>query len=128
MADTALDTLLIDTDVLIDCLRGRDEARVYIEGLTPPPYLSAATVAELYAGVLDSERDDLDAFIAAFRILPVTEEIARNGGLHRRDYWRSHGTGLVDGIIAATALQIGSGLVTLNLRHYPMLNAVLVPY
>ena len=74
------------------------------------------------------QRDDLDAFIAAFRILPVTEEIARNGGLHRRDYGRSHGTGLVDGIIAATALQIGAALVTLSQRHYPMLDSVLVPY
>ncbi len=122
------DTLLIDTDVLIDCLRGREDTRLYIEGLPVAPFLSAATVAELHAGVLDSERDNFDAFIAAFRVLPVTEEIARHGGLHRRDYGHSHGTGLVNGIIAATALQIGSGLVTLNLRHYPMLDAVLVPY
>ena len=77
---------------------------------------------------IEEHGHDFDAFIAAFRVLPVTEEIARHGGLHRRDYGHSHGTGLVNGIIAATALQIGSGLVTLNLRHYPMLDAVLVPY
>lgn len=123
-----VDAILIDTDVLIDCLRGRDEARLFIESLTESPHLSAATVAELYAGVFDSERDDLDAFLTAFRIVPVTEDIARNGGLHRRDYGRSHGTGLVDGVIAATAAQLGSQLITLNRRHYPMLDEVTIPY
>ena len=120
--------VLIDTDILIDCLRGRDEARSFIEGLPPPPFLSAATVAELYAGVFDDERDDLEAFLSAFRVVPITGEIARAGGLHRRDYGRTHGTGLVDGIIAATAAHVGARLATLNRRHYPMLDALTVPY
>ena len=120
--------VLIDTDILIDCLRGRDEARSFIEALAPTPFVSAATVAELYAGVLDDERDDLEAFLSAFRVVPITEEIARAGGLHRRDYGRTHGTGLVDGIIAATATQVGARLATLNGRHYSMLDALIVPY
>ena len=123
-----VEAVVLDTDVLIDCLRGREEARLFIESLTVPPLISAATIAELYAGVFDNERDDLGAFLTAFRIVPVTEEIAREGGLHRRDFGRSHGTGLVDGVIAATAAQLGSRLVTLNNRHYPMLAGVIVPY
>ena len=42
---------LIDTDVLIDYLRGRPEAVVYLESLTDRLLISAITVAELYAGV-----------------------------------------------------------------------------
>jgi hypothetical protein len=43
--------LLIDTDVLIDYLRGREEAISYLEGLTESLLISAMTVAELHAGV-----------------------------------------------------------------------------
>ena len=78
--------LLIDTDVLIDYLRGRPEAVTYLESLTDPALISAVTVAELYAGVRDgAERNALDSFIKAFEIVSVGEEIAVKGGLYRRD-------------------------------------------
>ena len=121
------ESLLIDTDVLIDCLRGRTEAVAFVEQLSPQPFVSAISVAELFAGVRDDERADLDAFIAAFRVVPVTDDLARAGGLHRRDAG-PYGTGLVDGIIAATAAALGVRLATLNARHFPMLRDVVVPY
>ena len=43
--------LLIDTDVLIDYLRDREQAVAYLESLPPPLSVSAVTVAELYSGV-----------------------------------------------------------------------------
>jgi predicted nucleic acid-binding protein len=42
---------LIDTDVAIDYLRGSVDAIAYIEGLSGNNFISAITVAELYAGV-----------------------------------------------------------------------------
>src|SRR5262245_13209031 len=96
--------LLIDTDVLIDYLRGRTEAVEYIDTLGGPLFLSVITVAELYAGVRDgAERAKLDTFVSAFGIIPVDPDIATTGGLYRRDYGKSHGTGLADALIAATA-------------------------
>ena len=63
--------LLLDSDVIIDYLRGRAEAVSYIEGLTNPLLLSAITVAELYSGVRDGEeRKALDRFVSAFEITP----------------------------------------------------------
>lgn len=41
------DLLLIDTDVLIDYLRGQPDAVAYIESLINPILISAITVAEL---------------------------------------------------------------------------------
>lgn len=120
--------LLVDTDLLIDCLRGRPEAVDFLRDQVGRPFVCAASVAELYAGVRDEERDDLRAFLSAFRIVPVSEEIARVGGLYRRDYGPAHGTGLVDGIIAAAAGAADAQLATLNRRHYPMLSRLLVPY
>lgn len=79
-------------------------------------------VAELYGGVRDGkERADLADWVSFFPIIPVTAEVARAGGLLKRDYGRSHGIGLADAIVAATAQQEGADLQTLNVKHYPML-------
>ena len=60
--------------------------------------------------------------------LNVDAAIARRGGSLRRTFRQSHGTGLLDALIAATAEAHGARLVTRNLRHFPMLDDVLVPY
>ena len=121
--------LLIDTDVLIEYLRGRREAVEYLEGLTSDLYLSAISVAELFAGVRgDEEEESLKQLLQAFIVLPVTENTARLGGLYRRDYRPSHGTGLADALIAATAEENGTDLVTFNRRHFPMVSRISVPY
>jgi predicted nucleic acid-binding protein len=120
--------LLIDTDVLIDYLRGRAEAVSYLEGLTEPLSVSAVTVAELYAGVREgAERTALEKFLAAFDVIPVDQAIALAGGLYRRDFGNSHSTGLADALIAATAEGRQATFVTLNDKHFPMLTNVLVP-
>jgi predicted nucleic acid-binding protein len=121
--------LLIDTDVLIDYLRGQAEAVSYLEGLTEPTLISVMTVAELYAGVREgAEREALDYFIAAFEIVSVDRTITSKGGLIRRDYEKSHGVGLADAIIAASAEVRKADLVTLNKKHFPMLMNIIVPY
>ena len=121
--------LLIDTDVIIDYLRDRPEAVSYLESLTEPLMVSAVTIAELYAGVRDgAERRALDIFIQAFEIVAVDVEVAVKGGLYRRDYSKSHNTGLADALIAATAEIRNAELVTLNKKHFPMLANVIVPY
>ena len=123
------DRLLIDTDVLIEYLRGRSEAVEYLEGLTLALYLSVISVAELFAGVKgDEEENSLKQLLQAFVILPVTEKTAQLGGLYRREYRPSHGTGLVDALIAATSEESGANLVTFNRRHFPMLSRVTMPY
>ncbi len=126
---TLADRLLIDTDVLIDYLRGQSEAVAYLEALTQDLLISSVTVAELYAGVREgAERSALDLFITVFEVLPINVEIAVKGGLIRRDYRKSHSIGLPDALIAATAEQFGITLITLNRKHFPMLSSVIVPY
>lgn len=120
---------LLDTDVIIEYLRGRSRAVEFIEGLEEDLLLSAMTVAELFAGLkgADEERA-LDDFLQAFEVVPITERIARKGGLLRRDFGPRHGTGLADAIVAATAQESKARLFTFNLRHYPMLDLVEAPY
>jgi predicted nucleic acid-binding protein len=121
--------VLVDTDVLIDYLRGRPEAIEYLEAEGPEPLISAISVAELYAGVRDEkERKALELFVAGFEVVPVDGIIAERGGLYRRDYVRSHGVTLADALIAGTASVRRARLVTLNTKHFPMLADATAPY
>lgn len=120
---------LLDTCIIIDFLRRKPEANAFVRSLGHIPFLSTITVAELYAGVRDGdERRRLDNLVHAFRTVPVTEDIGRRGGLHRRRYSGSHGVDLADAIIAATAEDLNADLVTLNKKHFPMISRLTVPY
>jgi hypothetical protein len=123
--------MLLDTDVLIDFLRGQPEARDFVASLPREAAVSVVTVAELHVGVREGgERQTLDAMLSTFQILPLDMETARRGGLLRRDFGKSHGVGLNDALIAATAQGQGLPLATLNHKHYPMLGAeqLIQPY
>lgn len=74
------------------------------------------------------ERSRLERFLRAFEIIPLDLRLAVQGGLYRRDYSKSHNVGLADALIAATATQRQVPLVTLNLKHFPMLQDLIVPY
>ena|SRR3989338_1316044 len=122
---------LIDTDILIDYLRGMPDAAKFFEKIIENSIcsLSTITLAELYSGVKEGkEKHTLENFLNVFHIIPVTLEIAKAGGLYRRDYGKSHGVGLADAMIAATAEFCNARLVSLNKKHFPMLKNVLVPY
>lgn len=124
------DRLLFDTDILIDYLRGRSEAKEYLESLTEQAFLiSSITVAELFAGIRnDKEKNQLEIFVSSFEILPITKEIAERGGLICNAFSRSHGTGLGDALIAATAEIHNASIVTFNKKHFPMLQDVVTPF
>ena len=120
---------MIDTDVLIEYLRGSDRAAKFLEGLEGDLIISAMSVAELFSGVKGSEEmDALDQFMLAFQTIPIDDRLARQAGLIRQEYHPSHGVGLADALIAATALEEGAELVTFNRRHYPMVEDVSLPY
>jgi predicted nucleic acid-binding protein len=121
--------LLADTDVLIDFLRGQDDAVRFVGSHATEIALSTVSAAELYAGCRgDQEIEQMDEFIGIFEIIPVTEEIARQGGRYKGLYHKSHGVGLADGLIAATAVLHNLDLKTLNTKHYPMLRGIKPPY
>ena len=116
--------VLIDTDGLIDLLRGREQALSFVNAHSERIMMSSVTVAELYAGVRGgrggTEQTVLDDLFGLFRVVSVTGDIGRLGGLYKRDYGASHGVGLADAIIAATATLEDAALGTLNVKHYPM--------
>ena len=120
---------LFDTDVLIEYLRGKNEAQTYIDNIQDVVYMSSISTAELYAGVRKGEElRKLEVFIETFEVINLNKNIAKIGGLYRNQYKPSHGAGLADALIAATAKEIGAQVITFNTKHFPMLNDVIKPY
>lgn len=124
-----MSSFLIDTNILVDHLRGVQSASDFILELESQPCISALTVAELFSGVEGkTERVNLHNLVDACDVIPVTTEIAEEGGLIRNRYLKSHGLGLADALIGATAITSRRTLATLNRKHFPMLKNIHVPY
>jgi predicted nucleic acid-binding protein len=123
------ESFLLDTDVLVDFLRGYSKAVTFVNANSTRIILPSIVVAELYAGVKgDAELTVLENFISLFRVIPMTSEIAKKGGLYKRDYGKSHGVVLADAIIAATCETENAELKTLNIKHYPMIKGLTPTY
>ncbi len=122
-------SILLDTDILVDFFRGQSKAVAFVNAHSARIILSSIVVAELYAGVKgDAEQAALDNFVSLFRVVPVSGEIAKAGGLYKRDYGKSYGVGLADAILAATVEAENAELKTLNTKHYPMLKGLRPAY
>jgi predicted nucleic acid-binding protein len=102
---------------------------IFIEEFSPDIILSPIVVAELYAGVKGAnELSALDNFVSPFRIIPIDTEIAKAGGVYKRDFGKSHGVGLADAILTATVYKEKVELKTLNVKHYPMIKGLKPAY
>ena len=122
-------SILLDTDVLVDFFRGHVTAVAFINNYADRIILSSIVVAELFAGAKGTvEQVALEAFVSLFRVVPVNFEIAKAGGLSKSKFGKSHGVGLADAILAATAEVENAELKTLNTKHYPMLKGLTPAY
>jgi predicted nucleic acid-binding protein len=114
---------LIDTDILIDHLRGRAESSEFLTAcLAAEDHLlcSVVTCAELFAGMRAGEDSAIRALLSVFGVVPIDATIAEAAGAYRRDLGKSHGVMLPDALLAATAKTKGATLMTKNTKHYPM--------
>lgn len=126
-----MDEVLLDSDILIDHLRGYEPARQYLkrfEAGEVQGYLSIITVAELAAGQMRQEEEEakVHQLLALFMHINLDFAIAWRGGEMRRHYQ----TRLADALIAATALSRDLPLSTRNLQHFTPIEGLRVekPY
>jgi predicted nucleic acid-binding protein len=114
-------TVLLDSDVLVDYLRGLPAAGRYVDGLPVTPTCSEVTRVEVLRGMRSQERRGVERFLATIRWIGVDAEISTLAGDLGRRFRRSHGAlGVADLVIAATAERLELPLATLNVRHFPM--------
>jgi predicted nucleic acid-binding protein len=116
--------VLVDTDIFIEVLRGRNPAlaRKWIALLEEGNLLfySPITVAELIHGIEEDERPDLLLRFEQMTCAPLDREVGLQAGNYLQRYHRSHSVELPDALIAATASVHGMLLWTRNRKHFPM--------
>ena len=112
----------MDTDIAIDFLRRRDYARRLLEHWAGEGLLAISTLThlEIYQGMKAGEERATNAFLNGLVSVAVDIPIARQAGTMLGKL-RAKGTtiGIADAIIAATALQLNTPLLTNNVEHYP---------
>jgi len=116
---------LVDTDVAIDFLRRREYAQKLLEHWAGEGLLAISTLThlEIYQGMKTGEEGSTNAFLDGLISVVVDVPIARRAGTMLGEL-RSKGMtiGIADAIIAATAQQLGTPLLTNNVEHYPFPN------
>jgi predicted nucleic acid-binding protein len=116
--------ILIDSDILIEISRGRNEDLLakwaLLQDSDPVVLCSPVTIAELWHGARPNEYKSLDDLFAALVCVPVDHEIGRRAGDFLRQFGKSHNLELGDAFIAATASIHSAALWTRNRKRYPM--------
>ena len=114
---------LIDTDVLIELLRGKQKVISYLDNLHKEGsafFYSPVTKAEIFHGIRKGEEGRINLLFSSMECVPVTDEVGEKAGLYLKQFRSGHSTQMGDTIIAASAFYAGAVLVTCNEKHYPM--------
>ena len=114
-------SIVVDSNVFIDNLRGLESARRFFDSVRNDSSLSvcysAITEAELLSGKECENEEKVDRILELLSIgekILVTNEIAKSAGAIRRKYNLT----LLDALIAATALSVGSVLYSRNIGAF----------
>ena len=114
--------LVFDTSILINALRLKKEAKEVLaqfEETSDELFLPSIVGFELFSGESSSKMDQIKKikeFLSFFEIVDLTWEIAENAGIIYRESIK--GLEVPDYIVAATAMEIGASVVTLNIKHF----------
>jgi predicted nucleic acid-binding protein len=125
-----LSRYVLDADVTIDWLRGREPSARFLGALLAQGHdvsLTAVTVDEVFAGTLPPDRSDVAQALAQFDLVELTFEMGRQAGEYQFEFARRGQTrSTPDMLNAAAAHALGAALVTRNTRHYPMAGITVV--
>lgn len=125
--------MLLDSTAFIDFTRNYEPAVTAFDKLLYGQSTSVATKLELVVGKktkkdikkVESLLDNLQ-----IKTLPITEDVSKTAEDILIKYYHSHGIGILDSFIAATALVYDEELVTKNIKHFDFIPnlKVLIPY
>ena len=113
---------LPDTNILIDVITNRRGHAGLLERLLLERHIlttCAVIVGEVYTGMRAAEEIRTTMLMESLEFLPTTYEIARQGGILRRDFARRGQTlSLADTTIAAVALAYQCTVITENSKDF----------
>lgn len=125
-------SLFLDTCIIIDALRGNEQALRYLDGLERQPLISVIVEMELLAGARNKrELKVVERFVEGCGVIDVPRDTCRHAGNLLMKHQGKDGVQPTDALIAATALEYDGVVVTKNRKHFvPTMGeeAVLTPY
>lgn len=124
-------TVVVDTSILIDVLRGTPAAAAILREARTAGLLHASEVTrlEVLAGMRAQEERATRTLFGAFVWHPLDENIAEIAGQLGREWLPSNrGMDSADLAIAATAIAHDARLLTRNVKHFPMFAELSAPY
>ncbi len=117
-------TVFIDSDILIDVLRGQDQAILSTwrslaeaEGAL---IVSPVSVAEIWSAARAHEHVQIMQLFHPLLCASIDCETGKLAGEYLRKFARSHGLKIADALIAAAASRHGAALWTRDRARYPM--------
>jgi hypothetical protein len=114
----------LDSDVLIWHLRGDKRTEQLLAALLEEPgwelWVGALQRAEIIFFARPNEETPTKAFLSLFHTAAVTETIVDRAAVLFKKWNPTHGTDVADAILAATAVETGGKILTLNAKHFPM--------
>ena len=117
--------LLLDTNVLIDVLRGERQALEWLQGHGTGAAISVITWIEILVGCREGETTAVRTWLEGFRRLDLDHTVAGDAVTCRQQ----RGLKVPDAIILATARCHGLLLATRNIRDFPPESGrVICPY
>ncbi len=123
--------LLLDTSILIDVLRLRNQRRELLAELVRGGHILSTTtlnIAEIYAGMRPAEEGRTEALLSSLESYELSGSSARLAGRLKNTWARKgHTLALADAIVAATAMERGCALLTDNRKDFPMPEVQLYP-
>ena len=123
--------VLLDTSILIDVLRRKNQRREFLAELVRGGHTLSTTIlniAEIYAGMRPAEEDRTEALLSGLESYELSGSSARLAGRLKNTWARKgHTLALADAIVAATAIERGCTLLTDNRKDFPMPEIQLYP-
>ena len=119
----------LDSDVLIWHLRGQAKAAEFLRHLADSGvdlWIGAIQRAEIVFFMRPDEAEPTMHLLSRFKTAPVTAEVVDDAGALYRQWNPSHGIDVNDALLAATVMRSGGRIFTLNTRHYPMPDLVVI--
>jgi predicted nucleic acid-binding protein len=115
-------TVLLDTTVLIDVLRGRGAAaRLLGMRSAEVPFICSINIEEIWRGLLPGEEEHARRLMEGLRLADLGVAEGQRAGRWRREAaTRGSTLSQADCLIAAAAVGVGARLATGNPRHFPM--------
>jgi predicted nucleic acid-binding protein len=112
--------MLYDTDIIIWIQRGKEKAAEIIDS-DPDRSISIITYMELLQNAQHKQQQTtIKNYLKdmEFTVLPLSENIGHRASVYIEEYSLSHGISADDALIAATAIENNSTLISGNAKHY----------